>query len=229
MIELIGFRRTHGLAILNRGLPAVEAAHISNGTKVSLVLLRSVGWLSRDDLSNRRVAAGPLVPTPGGQSIGEYSFEYAIHPHAGDWRNVYPWAYQYLAPALVCRADTHEGLELREMNITRDDPSMVKPLAWPRGGQNPGRLSYLTIDDPRLVISALRRSQDGKGLILRFYNITDDLVVAKIQSYRALHSVWSVNLNEEHQEEISILDENTFKVRIGGHKIATYELRPVAL
>ena len=220
---------THGLAIFNRGLPAVEAARFSNGTKVSLVLLRSVGWLSRDDLTNRRVAAGPLVPTPGGQCIGEYSFEYAIHPHSGDWQNVYPWAYQYLSPALVCRADTHEGLDLREMNITRDDPSMVKTIVWPRGGQNPGRLSYLSIDDPRLVISALRRSQDGNGLILRFYNITDDPVVATIQSYRSLDAVWTVNLNEEHQEVISILDGNTFEVRIGGHKIATYELRPVAI
>ena len=49
--------------ILNRGLPAVEVTRLPGGTQIALTLLRSVGWLSRDDLATRRVAAGPLVPT----------------------------------------------------------------------------------------------------------------------------------------------------------------------
>jgi alpha-mannosidase len=218
----------HGLAILNRGLPAVEVARNKSGTKISLVLLRSVGWLSRDDLSNRRVPAGPLVPTPGAQCIGKYKYNYAILPHSGDWQGVYPQAFQYVSPLLASRADTHEGLDLREMNITRDDPTMVKAVGWPRGGKNPGQLSYISTNEPKLVISALRRSQDGKGVILRFYNITAEPVSAQVKSFRSISKVWLVNLNEERQAEISTLDANTFEVKISGHQIATYELKPAA-
>ncbi len=215
-----------GLAILNRGLPAVEVTRKEPGTQISLVLLRSVGWLSRDDLSNRRVPAGPLVPTPGAQCLGKYKYNYAILPHFGNWSQVYPWAYQYVSPLLVSRADTHEGLDLREMNITRDDPTMVKAVAWPRGGSNPGNLSYITVDEPEAVISALRRSQDGKGLIVRFYNITAEPVTTQVKSYRSLCKVWVVNLNEEHLGEIPVIDSNTFEAKIHGHQISTYELRP---
>jgi alpha-mannosidase len=217
-----------GLAILNRGLPAVEVTRRESGTQISLVLLRSVGWLSRDDLSNRRVAAGPLVPTPGAQCIGKYRYSYAILPHTGDWKQVYPWAYQYVSPLLVSRADTHEGLDLREMNITRDDPTKVKAVAWPRSGSNPGSLSYINIDKPELVVSALRRSQDGESLIIRFYNISTEPVTARVKSYRSLSEVWMANLNEERQEKIPTIDANTFEMKMGGHQIATYELRPDA-
>ena len=123
--------------MLNRGLPAVEVTRDPGGAVISLTLLRSVGWLSRDDLSNRRVAAGPLVPTPGAQCLGPHRYEYAILPHGGDWRAVYPMAYGYAAPLLVARGDTHEGLDLREMNITRDDPAQVRAVPWPRGGSRP--------------------------------------------------------------------------------------------
>jgi mannosylglycerate hydrolase len=215
-----------GLAILNRGLPAVEVTRKKPGTQISLVLLRSVGWLSRDDLTNRRIPAGPLVPTPGAQCIGKYRYNYAILPHTGNWKRVYPWAYQYVSPLLVSRADTHEGLDLREMNITRDDPTMVKAVAWPRSGPNPGNLSYININKPEVVISALRCSQDGKGLIVRFFNITAEPVSAQVKSYRSLSKVWAVNLNEERQGRILTLDANTFEVKLNGHQIATYELRP---
>jgi mannosylglycerate hydrolase len=174
-----------GLAILNRGLPAVEVTRQSAGAQISLTLLRSVGWLSRDDLSTRRVAAGPLVPTPGAQCIGRHQYQYAILPHAGDWRNVYQRANQYVAPLLVARADTHEGLDLREMNITRDDPAMVKSIPWPRGGSNPDNVSFISVDKPELVISAVRRTQDEKGLILRFYNITSQPITAQITQPRS--------------------------------------------
>jgi mannosylglycerate hydrolase len=217
-----------GLAILNRGLPTVEVTRYPSGTKISLVLLRSVGWLSRDDLTNRRVPAGPLVPTPGAQCLGKYKYNYAIFPHIGDWQAVVPHAYQYVTPLLATRADTHEGLDLRDMNITRDDPTKIKAVPWSRGGKNPQEVSYISISDPKLVVSALRRSQDGNGLIFRFYNITGESVAAEVKSYRVLSKVWLVNLNEERQGEIPILDANTFEVRINGHQIATYELQPAA-
>ena len=217
----------YGLAILNRGLPAVEVTRIQDGTQISLILLRSVGWLSRDDLPTRRVAAGPLVPTPGAQCIGKYKFEYAILPHAGDWREIYQQAYAYTSPLLVVRADTHEGLDLKEMNITRDDPALVKSIDWPREGRNPDRLSFLTVDNPELVISALKRSRDEQNLIVRLYNISPETLSSRIKTSKPIEEAWFVNLNEERQEQIQLLDESSINIQTRGHQIITLELQMV--
>ncbi|HEX9028386.1 MAG TPA: glycoside hydrolase family 38 C-terminal domain-containing protein [Anaerolineales bacterium] len=214
-----------GLAVFNQGLPAVEVLRKPEGAQISLTLLRCVGWLSRDDLPNRRVAGGPLVPTPGAQCLGKYRFEYAIFPHAGDWQAVYAPAYNYLSPLLVARADTHEGLELREMNITGDDPAQVKPISWPRRGPLPEKASFLRLTAPELVLSSVHLSEDGDGLIVRFYNIATTPVTAQVETYLPLTEAWSVKLNEERQHPIGLAGEHSFTISALGRQVVTLELR----
>jgi alpha-mannosidase len=64
-----------GITLLTKGLPEYEA---TKEGELALTLLRCVGWLSRDDLSTRRGAAGPQLPAPGAQCGGEQVFEYAL-------------------------------------------------------------------------------------------------------------------------------------------------------
>jgi mannosylglycerate hydrolase len=64
-----------GLVLLTKGLPEYEAT--ADGA-LALTLLRCVGWLSRDDLSTRRGAAGPQLQVPGAQCPGPHRFEYAL-------------------------------------------------------------------------------------------------------------------------------------------------------
>jgi alpha-mannosidase len=53
---------------------------------LALTLLRSVGWLSRDDLVTRAGHAGPEMATPGAQVPGGHRFRYSLFFHAGDWQ-----------------------------------------------------------------------------------------------------------------------------------------------
>ena len=74
-----------GLVIFNKGLPEYEAT--PDGT-IALTLLRSVGWLSQDDLSSRERLAGPKIPVPDAQCMGEHIFEYAIVTQSASyWRH----------------------------------------------------------------------------------------------------------------------------------------------
>jgi len=216
----------HGLMVLNRGLPAVEVTREAGGARIALTLLRSVGWLSRDDLATRRVAAGPLVPTPGAQCLGAYTYEYAIVPHAGDWRTAYPAAYNFIASLLVTRADTHEGLDLREMNITRDDPAQVKAIPWPRSGPLPGTFSFVTIEPQTLILSAVRRTKDGQGLVVRCYNVEREPVTATLTSGLSLASARRLNLNEEPGEPLDVIDGRGVVLQVRGAEVVTCELRP---
>jgi alpha-mannosidase len=76
---------TRGLAVLNRGLPEIEAeSRGGEGTALKLTLLRAVGWLSRDDFETRRRAnAGPTLHTPEAQCLGPHRFRYAVLPFSG--------------------------------------------------------------------------------------------------------------------------------------------------
>jgi mannosylglycerate hydrolase len=210
-----------GLAVLNRGLPSVE---VSEDGVIALTLLRCVGWLSRPWLSVRRIAAGPLVPTPGAQCIGSYRYEYAILPHSGDWQQVYKTAYGYNAPMLARRADTHPGLELREMNITRDNPNLVTPIAWPRGGVLADTFSFIQINPPELVLSAVRRGENG--VIVRFYNVTREPVEGTITFGLPLASAYRTNMAEQREETLAVRDGNRVNLNVGGAQVITLELIP---
>jgi alpha-mannosidase len=211
-----------GLAILNRGLPSVEVTE--DGT-IALTLLRCVGWLSRDDLWVRRIAAGPLVPTPGAQCNGSYAFEYAILPHAGDWREVYQTAHNYNAPLLARRADTHPGLDLREMNITRDDPNRVRAIPWPRGGHLPDTHSFVTVEPRELVLSAVRRTDDG-SLLVRLYNITRETVSGELLIGFPASAAYLANLAEETLEALP-LEGNRVRLSARGGEVVTVKFEPL--
>ena len=99
------------VALMSRGLPEHEAIRDRDETRLALTLLRSVGWLSRGDLSVIDHAAGPMLQTPNAQERGSHHFEYAILLHAGDWRTgeVLAEARRYASPGggggakAVCR------------------------------------------------------------------------------------------------------------------------------
>jgi alpha-mannosidase len=95
-----------GVALMSRGLPEHEAIREGDRTILALTLLRSVGWLSRGDLSVIDHAAGPMLPTPGAQELGAHHFEYSLFAHAGDWREggVLDEARRYQAPAIAVSA-----------------------------------------------------------------------------------------------------------------------------
>ena len=210
-----------GLAVLNRGLPSVE---IYEDGVIALTLLRSVGWLSRDDLWVRRIAAGPLVETPGAQCIGAYTYEYAVLAHQGDWREVYSYAHNYNAPVIARRADTHPGLELREMNITRDDPQLVKPIPWPRSGPLPSALSILTFDPPKPIVSAVYQSSDA--LIVRCYNPLREAVSVQLTCGLPVARAEHVRLDETVLEELPIVDQTRIALEVRAGEVFTLRLVP---
>lgn len=209
-----------GLAVLNRGLPSVEVTE--DGT-IALTLLRSVGWLSRDDLWVRRIAAGPLVPTPGAQCLGSYRYQYAILPHSGDWHSAYQAAYNYNAPLLARRADTHAGLVLREMNITRDDPSRVTQREWQRGGNWAGTHSVITVEPAELVLSAVYRSSES--LIVRVYNITREAVNGMIRFGFLVASAALANMAEETQAPLAV-ENGAVQISARGGEVLTLKITP---
>jgi alpha-mannosidase len=130
-----------GLALLNRGLPGNNVA----GGTLMLSLLRSA-----------RITAYPFfggyepgVSSDLGLELGvERTFDYALVPHAGDWRDaeVYKAGWEFNHPLLARKVSTH-------------------------GGGLPRRWGLLEISSPNVVASALMPGRDG-SVMLRIYEAT---------------------------------------------------------
>jgi alpha-mannosidase len=141
-----------GLAIFNRGLPEFQTwSDPHSGAIFALTLLRCVDWLSRDDLPTRNhLNAGPTLHTPGAQCIGRQVFRYAIAPFLGN----------------VLEADLPgESNRYRVDCLTHHG---VRDLALP-GGR-----SFLRKTDPRVQITAIKRSDSGDHLVVRLANLSGD-------------------------------------------------------
>ena len=77
-----GFVQTEGVSAL---LDHIVEYEVVDGRELALTLLRSFGWISRNANPYREDPAGPEVPVPGAQLIGERSMRFALMPHAGSW------------------------------------------------------------------------------------------------------------------------------------------------
>ncbi|MBF6600452.1 MAG: hypothetical protein IVW36_08080 [Dehalococcoidia bacterium] len=168
-----------GLTIANRGLPEYEVLRAPAGAEIALTLLRSVGWLSRDDLTSRQGGAGPQLRTPGAQLHGKHVVAYSIIPHAGDWAQA--------------------GAHVQAVQFVR--PMRAR---WDRHGL--GRLaasgSLLSVSSPAFQVSAIKRAEDADGVIVRLYNTLDGPAETAVDLTPVHGGVSMVNLNEEHIAEV---------------------------
>lgn len=172
----------HGLAILNKGLPEYE---VTPDGEVNLTLLRSVGWLSRDDLATRQGHAGPGLATPEAQCLGRHVFEYAVVPYSGDFEGagIFREAEEYWLPLEAW--DVQQGGEPHEKS--------------PRGA--PG--FFLEVGGDGVVISALKKSTDRDAIVIRVFNSAGDRTKATLNFGIPISAAYRTNLNEEIAEEIA--------------------------
>jgi alpha-mannosidase len=139
---------------------------------VYLTLLRSVLMLSSDGRT------GPAIPVLDAQELRRYEFRYSIYPHKGDWREAssYKHAFEF-----NCNLDAVQLREAEKLPLKR---------------------SFLKIEPENVVLSALKRAEDGEGVILRFYETKGEETDAEITLFKEPKAVRVVNLLENEDEGV---------------------------
>jgi alpha-mannosidase len=159
-----------GLAVVHDGLLEYElpADDGAPSRELALTLMRATGYLSRLQLSTRASPAGYPYPLDGPQVLGHRSFDYALVPHGGDWRdaNLYDVADEVLVPLERIRAGGVAGAH-RE----------------PTGRR-------LGVDGAR--VSAVQR--EPGGLVVRVFNPSPDPATATVELDGAPLTGWTVDL-----------------------------------
>jgi alpha-mannosidase len=167
MDNMDGRAARHGLAVLNRGLPG---NNVADGTMM-LSLLRSTCIVAYGFFGGYEEG---MSSATGFEQGKELAFDYALLPHAGDWR-----------AAQVYRA----GLEFNH-------PLLARPAA-PHVGVLPSRWGLLRINRPNVVVSALKAGPAGSA-ILRLYEAAGQPAPGtRIEFSAPVLAVEEVNLMED--------------------------------
>lgn len=159
-IRIEGEDKSFAFTLVNKGLPEIE---IVDQGRVALTLLRSVGFLSRDDYEERPVHAGPFLATPGAQELKSYEFHYSLIPHSP--KESINWSSKQ-AEACVLKPYT------KQIYLDPTKKEQIKPI--------------IKINDSSIQISSIRQRK-GTPLIT-LYNLSPK----RISTRAIIHSEFKI-------------------------------------
>ncbi|MGI6082417.1 MAG: glycosyl hydrolase-related protein [Limnochordia bacterium] len=147
--------------------------------------------------------AGTIAMTLMKSAAPVREFDYALIPHTGDWRKAFRTAWEFCA--------TPRSFSSHEL------------------GDHEGGLSSFSIaglEPAPLLVTAIKRSEDGQAVIVRAYNPTDETVEGRLTTGWPVASAHLANLDESLLRPLSCHDSGHITVRLDPHSIITLRLEP---
>lgn len=174
-----------GVSVLAKGIREYE---VTNGRRpgkpagkreIALTLLRCVGWMTHLDILTRNGDVGWEIYTPMAQCIGTYTFRYGFCPHKSGWfeGGVHLQSELFNEPVRVVETSPHEGSMPWEFSLIEVEPKH------------------------KLILSALKRSEDGQAMIVRLYNPRDNRVNAAIRVNAKVKNACLSNAAEDRADK----------------------------
>ena len=181
-----------GLAFLGKGLREYEVMDDRERTLAITLLRTHRAYMT----ANTFMTPDEFDQYTGLHSFGQFDYQYALYPHSGDWDtgNVLQTAYQH-------------KFDMRAI------------LGVPIKGKLPSTGSFFEIEPAdKLMVSALKQSEDGQGVVLRVWNTSSETLNAVIRTMLPVTRAAKLRLDETHLEDLLI--ENTIiHLTILPHKI----------
>ncbi|MGB6974474.1 MAG: glycoside hydrolase family 38 C-terminal domain-containing protein [Terracidiphilus sp.] len=179
-------------------VPAQRWADLGdNAHGFSLMNKTKFGYDAVGNLLRLSLLRSPKWPDPDAD-MGRHHFHYALYPHAGTWRQAltvrHGWEYNYPLQAVVATA--HPG-----------------PL--------PAQASFASVSPDNVVLTAVKKAEDAKGLIFRVYEWAgkDSIVAFHVPSGATAATV--TNLMETPQGDPLPVTGNVVRVPIHPYEILT--------
>ncbi len=135
------------------------------------------GHEARGHLMRLTLLKGPVYPDPE-SDMEDHFFTYAIRPHQGSWRTA--------------------GIVQEALNLNA--PCMVLPTET----AGPQAFSWMAADTDHVTLEAVKRSEDGKHLIVRLAEQFNSRGPVVLTFDRPPTAAWSCNIMEESEAELSI-------------------------
>ncbi len=194
--SFVDFSDEHGgLMIANRGLPEVAVVRAENGEAlIDLTLLRSIGWLSRDDLWNRVGHAGPPLMTPDAQELRPYSFDFCIIPHGPDFFEAVKLAQSFQIDLDVRTSDLHTG-------------------------SLPAENSMVEVSHAEFMVTSIKEAEDETGWVVRGVNLADESIHLHLKPNMLNKSAHLVNLDESLIHDLVQQPDGSVEIEVPSKRV----------
>lgn len=192
---------TRGIAFFQKGL--YEYENLTDGKNtVAFTLLRCTGRISGPLETEHEMDERWL--TPGNQCIGEYTFELAVYPYAGDHirSGAVCLAQQYLSPpyAKTQPVDRKKFVGGRPFVQGTGLPGLYyRDLERPEITV-PRDMQYFRLtaaEEGALIITAVKGGEKSRSHIIRFYNVTGREIPYSLEFYRPVGEAYFTTLGED--------------------------------
>ena len=119
--------------------------------------------------------------TPKAAEAGSHSYEYSLYPHGGDWSGsgVMEQAHSFNSPLRVISTDSHKG-------------------------SLPAKHSFLEVESGHFEVTALKKAEEGRDLILRGHENQGKAGRVGIRLALPVQQVWRADLLEQPGKELAI-------------------------
>jgi alpha-mannosidase len=160
-------QRDFGVSLLNDS----KYGHKIKDGVMDLDLLRSAPYPGDNRHLDDEVEPGE--PHPGYTDQSDHEVTYALYVHPGDpiEGDVVQEGYDLNVPLRVTETDAHAG-------------------------EGPSEISFLTLDDPNIVVEAVKQAEDGEDIVIRLYEAGGGTVSTTLDLGFPAQAVEEVNLME---------------------------------
>jgi alpha-mannosidase len=127
-------------------VPALRWADLGDAEHgFALINESKYGYDAKANMLRLSLLRSPTWPDPAADR-GHHQFRYALYPHSGDWKQ-----------ALTVRHGYEFNYPLRAFQVS------------PHEGELPARHSFVIVDGDNVVLTALKKAEDGNALVFRLY------------------------------------------------------------
>ena len=185
-----------GMAVLTNSTREYEIIGEDYDT-IAITLFRGVGFLGKEEMYRRPGRpSGIKLETPDSQMLGKVSLDFGIYPYVSREDKVSRVAKEYLTPVYTYNKMPHNAMKLNSVDF-----------------EVPYNYSLLKEENDNVTLSVLKKAENKKGLVLRYFNGTAS--EKKVHFSIKGSKFKKVNLKEDILEDI----EDFSKVNCSKNKV----------
>jgi alpha-mannosidase len=182
-------------------VPAMNWADLGDAHQgLSLLNDSKYGYDALGNTLRLTLLRSPTWPDPNADR-GTQRFTYVLYPHAGEWKK-----------ALTVR----RGYEL-------NTPLRTKQV-FPHTGEMPASHSFVSVDNPNVMLSAVKKAEDSHALIFRMYEWAGKDGEVKLHVPIGAQYAVETNMMEKPEGEHLLLNGDTVTVSIKPFEILTLQV-----
>lgn len=139
-------------------------------------------------------------------------------------KSCHPLGNEYLQPGdhsyhFSLTSHATNSINREEFGTSSNDPlvSVYNPIPY-KGASLPEEVSFVSIDNPNVKITAVKKCEDDNSLILRMYNCSNEEESVHLRMFVQPKEIIHTNLIEEEQASVQ-------EIKLGKYAIETYKIK----